>query len=469
MNKSNNFKQHSMMNQIVLLVVLLSVTLPVLAQAERLASWPMPAGAVAIQPLGISGDALADGIQAVQQSRGSRAEFVTLLDVADQLEGGKGHGAIFEQQVARQYGNMGRQVAFTRAGNVGTDLRVFPGNGSPMTFVQAKATQNAISSAEESLLDGLAFAGKQANRPKELLSGRIAFEGRIPADQFDQLVKEGDLKFDGTPTERLVSCVADKAAREAAGTGETASRLRRSLGNARKLLPKFKVVPGPSTYQELIQATSESANAARQTAAQLGADAAKPIGQMGKGARVVNVLGKTLVVAGVVTGPFQIYEGVQEIRDGKLVEGSGNLAGGSANTSASVAMLSGRMLLGTSLLATGAGIDGGVDLYKGIKTTNTSRIVIGGVKCAAAGTMAAGLATGQPVIVIVGGAVYVGVVVGDTIIQIHKVEQRRVIDASKLYYSRTGPATLAPSQYLGIGLSKTDETALQELSASYPQ
>jgi hypothetical protein len=70
MNKSNNFKQHSMMNQIVLLVVLLSVTLPVLAQAERLASWPMPAGAVAIQPLGISGDALADGIQAVQQSRG---------------------------------------------------------------------------------------------------------------------------------------------------------------------------------------------------------------------------------------------------------------------------------------------------------------------------------------------------------------------------------------------------------------
>jgi len=228
-------------------------------------------------------------------------------------------------------------------------------------------------------------------------------------------------------------------------------------------------VPGPSTYQELIQATSESANAARQTAAQLGADAAKPIGQMGKGARVVNVLGKTLVVAGVVTGPFQIYEGVQEIRDGKLVEGSGNLAGGSANTSASVAMLSGRMLLGTSLLAAGAGIDGGVDLYKGIKTTNTSRIVIGGVKCAAAGTMAAGLATGQPVIVIVGGAVYVGVVVGDTIIQIHKVEQRRVIDASKLYYSRTGPATLAPSQYLGIGLSKTDETALQELSASYPQ
>jgi hypothetical protein len=83
--------------------------------------------------------------------------------------------------------------------------------------------------------------------------------------------------------------------------------------------------------------------------------------------------------------------------------------------------------------------------------------------------MTAGLVTGQPVIVIVGGAVYVGVVVGDTINQIHKAEQRRVIDASKLYFSRTGSATLAPRQYLGIGLSKTDETALQELSASNPQ
>jgi hypothetical protein len=469
MNESNNIKQDSMKNRIALLAVLLSVALPVLAQAEGLASWSMLGGAAAVQPLAISGSALADGIQAVQQSRGSRADFVTLLDVADQLEGGKGHGAMFEQQVARQYGNMGRQVAFTRAGNVGTDLRVFPGKGSPMTFVQAKATQNAISSAEESLLDGLAFAGKQANRPKELLSGRIAFEGRIPADQFDQLVKEGNLKFDGTPTERLVGRVADKAAREAAGTGETAARLRGSLSNARKLLAKFKVVPGPSTYLELIQATGESAAAARQTAAQLGADAAKPIGQVVKGARVVNILGKTLIMAGLVTGPFQIFEGVQEIRDGKFVVGGGNLAGGGANTGASVAMLGGRMVLGTSLLATGAGIDGGIDIYKGMKKTNTTRIVIGGVKCAAAGTMTAGLVTGQPVIVIVGGVVYVGVVVVDTIGQIHEAEERRIIDASKLYFTRTGTGTLTPSQYLGIGLSKTDEAALQELSASNAQ
>jgi hypothetical protein len=427
------------------------------------------AGMIAIQPLGISGSALADGIQAVQQSRGSRADSVTLLDVADQLEGGKGHGAMFEQQVARQYENMGLRVNFTKTGNPSTDLRVFSGNGRPVIFVQAKAEEIAINSADKSLLDGLAFAGNQANRPKELLAGRIAFEGRIPSDQFDQLVKAGFLKADGTPMEQLVSRVADKAAREAAGTGETAGRLRGSLGNAWKLLPKFKVLPGPSTYPELIQATSESANAARQTAAQLGADATKPIGQMGKCVRAINVLGKTLIVAGVVTGPFQIYEGVQEIRDGKLVEGSGNLAGGSANTSASVVMLGGRMVLGTSLLAAGASIDGGIDLYKGIKTTNTARIVMGGVKCAAAGTMTSGLVTGQPVIVIVGGVIYVGVVVVDNIGQIHEAEQRRVIDASKLYFSRTGPATLAPSQYLGIGLSKTDETALQELSASNPQ
>lgn len=448
---------------------LLSLALPALAQTEGLASWPMPAGSVAAQPLGISGPALADGILAVQLSRGSRADLVTLKDVANQLEGGKGHGAMFEQQVARQFENLGRPAAFTKAGNVGTDLRVFPGNGSPMTFVQAKATQNAIISAEESLLDGLAFAGKQANRPKELLSGRIAFEGRIPADQFDQLVKQGLLKSDGTPTGQLVSRLAEKAAKVAAGTGETAGRLRGALGDARELLPKFKVLPGPSTYPELIQATSEAAAAARQTAGHLGADAAKPIGQVVKGARVVSVLSKTVLVAGVVTGPIQAYDGVQGIRDGRLVEGSGNLAGGSANTSASVAMLGGRMVLGTSLLAAGAGIDGGTDIYKGIKTSNTSRIVIGGVKCSAAGTMTAGLVTGQPLIVIVGGVVYAGVVVVDTIGQVRETEERRVIDASKLYFSRTGVGTLAPSQYLGIGLSKTDEAALQELPASNAQ
>ena len=460
---------NKMKTQNSLLAYLLSLALPILAQAYTFEPAIPTGGMVAAQPLGISGLSLADGIQAVQQSRGTRADLVTLQDVVNQLEGGKGHGAMFEQQVARQYETMGRRVSFTKAGNVGTDLRVFPGNGSPMTFVQAKATQNALTSAEESLLDGLAFAGKQANRPKELLSKRIAFEGRIPSDQFDQLVKEGFLKSDGTPTERMIIRMADRAAKEAAGTGETAGRLRGSLNDSRKLLPKFKVLPGSSTYPELIQATRQSASAARQTAAQLGADAAKPISQTVKGARMVNVLGKTLIVAGAVTGPFQIYEGVQEIRDGKFVQGSGNLAGGSANTAASVSMLGGRMALGTSLLVVGAGVDGGVDIYKGINASNTTRIVIGGVKCTAAGTMAAGLATGQPVIVIVGGAVYVGVVVMDTIGQIHDAEERRIVDASKLYFSRIGTDTYSPGQYLGIGLSKTDEMALKELSASKPQ
>jgi hypothetical protein len=323
-----------------------------------------------------------------------------------------------------------------------------------------------MSSAEESLLDGLAFAGNQGNRPKELLRGRIAFEGRIPADQFNELVKDGVLKSDGTPSEILVNRVADKAAKDAAGTGETASRLRGSLSDARKLLPKFKILPGPSTFPELIQATSQSAFAARQAATLLGADAARPIGQVVKGARLVNALGKTLLVAGVVSGPFQIYEGVQEIRDGKIVQGSGNFAGGSLNTSASAAMLGGRMMLGTSLLAAGAGIDGGFDLYKGITTTNTTRIEIGGVKCAAAGTMTAGLATGQPVIIIVGGAVYAGVVVVDAAMQIHDEEERRIVDGSKFYFSRTGTPDLSPSEYMGIGLSETDEMALKALSQS---
>ncbi len=424
-----------------------------------------PGETLLIHPVHFSGAALTDGIQAVQQSRGSRADAVTWLDVADQLESRQGHGALWELQVSRQYEQAGRRAVFTKAGNVGTDLRVFPGAGAPMTFVQAKATQNALGSAEAALLDGLAFAGKQANRPPELLAGRIAFEGRIPADQFAQLVKSGTLQPDGTPSALLVRRVAAQAARDAAGSGETAARLRGALPVARKLLPQFKVLPGPATYPELLQATRESAAAVRAAATQWGAQAARPIGRLAPGAHALPRLGKTVAAVGIITGPLQIHEGIQEIRAGERVVGSGHVAGGAATVGAAGAALSGATVLCVGLLAAGAGIDGGVDLYQGIQTTNTTRMVIGGVKCVAAGAMAAGLATGQPVLILAGGLVYVGVVVGDTLQQIHAAEQQRIVEAARNYFARIGPVTLPPEQYLGIGLSPTDEKALHTLFA----
>jgi hypothetical protein len=105
-------------------------------------------------------------------------------------------------------------------------------------------------------------------------------------------------------------------------------------------------------------------------------------------------------------------------------------------------------------------IDGGADLYKGITQTNTDRIVIGGVKCAAASAMTVGLATGQPVIIVAGTVVYVGVVLTDTIMAVREAEKQNIITANQLYFSRTGPLTLAPDQYKGIGLSPAEEKAI---------
>ncbi|OQB88452.1 MAG: hypothetical protein BWX84_02998 [Verrucomicrobia bacterium ADurb.Bin118] len=64
-----------------------------------------------------------------------------------------------------------------------------------------------------------------------------------------------------------------------------------------------------------------------------------------------------------------------------------------------------------------------------------------------------------------GGLVYVGVVVGDTLQQIHAAEQQRIVEAARNYFARIGPVTLSPEQYLGIGLSPTDEKALHTLFA----
>lgn len=369
---------------------------------------------------------------------------------------------MFEQKVADQLQQSGRKVAFTKAGNVGTDLRVFPGDGSPMTFAQVKATANAVNSAQEALLDGLAFAGKQANRTKELLAGRIAFEGYIPSDQFGELVRDGWLRSDGSPTEKLVKRILARAAKQASDTGETAARLRAALKDAEKLLREMKVRPEPVTYSELLQGTRAAAKAVQAAINKVGAAAAtrpiRGIAQMLSPAWTA--VGKTLKFVPLVITPIQAWQGISDLKESRILEGSANLAGSGLSAGAEVAVLTGRAALSGSLMTATAFINGGVDLYKGITQTNVDRIVIGGVKCAAASAMTVGLAAGQPVIIVAGTVVYVGVVVTDTIMAVREVEKQNIITANQLYFSRTGPLTLTPEQYKGIGLSPAEEKAI---------
>jgi hypothetical protein len=65
--------------------------------------------------------------------------------------------------------------------------------------------------------------------------------------------------------------------------------------------------------------------------------------------------GKLLVSVGVIASPFQAYQGVQELRNGRIEEGSGNLAGSAANGTSAAAALAGRASLSGSTMAIGAG------------------------------------------------------------------------------------------------------------------
>jgi hypothetical protein len=221
-----------------------------------------------------------DGLEAVYHAKGSKANELTLKNAARWLERPQGHGAFFEQLVAKDLVQQGARVDFVTAGNVGTDLREFPRNGQPMTFIQVKATANSVKSAQEALVDGLAFAGKQANRPKELLDGRIAFKGVIPTDQFTQLIENGQLLPDGSPSSTFIENIFQEASQRAKGNGEEAVRLRGALQDSPELLAKMTVKPGPMTYDELREATKNAALSIRSASRQVGSLASKPLSEI---------------------------------------------------------------------------------------------------------------------------------------------------------------------------------------------
>ncbi len=350
------------------------------------------------QTFGLSGpeSSLAiDGIESVYHAKGSKADGLTLENAASWLERSQGHGAYFEQQVAKDFSQKGENVHFVKAGNEGTDLRVFPNKGNPMTFVQVKATANSLKSAREGLVDALTFAGGGTTRPDELLNGEKSFISVIPKDQYNQLIQKGDLLSGGHPSPSLIDRVLKEAGKRAVGNGPEAIRLRASLPKAPDLLGKMTVKPGPLSYDELLLASKNSAKAIR------GASLAKA--------------GKVLTVVALVASPIQAYDGVKEIQQGESVKGTLNLAGSAANATSAVAGLAGRGLLSGGAGAVGAGVYGAIDIYTGVKNKDAEKISVGGVKSAAAIAMGVGTATGQPEVVIPAAIVYGGAVATDVV------------------------------------------------------
>jgi len=141
--------------------------------------------------------------------------------------------------------------------------------------------------------------------------------------------------------------------------------------------------------------------------------------------------GKALVGVGLVASGVQAYEGVQELKHGQTGKGSLNLAGSTANATSAIAGLAGRRLLSGATGAVGAGVDGAIDIYSGIKNNDSEKLSVGGVKSAAAIAMGVGAATGQPEVVVPAAIVYGGAVVTDVAYENREVIGDTVYAASE--------------------------------------
>jgi hypothetical protein len=163
----------------------------------------------------------------------------------------------------------------------------------------------------------------------------------------------------------------------------------------------------------------------------------------------ISKVGKVLAGVGVLAAGFQVYEGVQELKQGQTGKGALNITGSAASATSTAAYLAGKYVLCGSAAAIGVGIDGGTNLYDGVKNHKPEKTAIGSVKLAAAVAMGAGTATAQPEIAFPAAVVYGGAVVTDV-----AYDNRQVIEETAYAVSvKTKELAIAGYEKTKSGLS----------------
>lgn len=127
--------------------------------------------------------------------------------------------------------------------------------------------------------------------------------------------------------------------------------------------------------------------------------------------RLGSLVNKGLGVLGTVGGVMQTYGGIKELGEGQTVDGVADVTGGAANTFSGVAGLMGRGILGTYGAGIAAVIDGGRDVYHGVREKNLERGLLGGTKSLGGTLMLTGAATGNPFLIGAGALTYGGALI----------------------------------------------------------
>ncbi len=124
---------------------------------------------------------------------------------------------------------------------------------------------------------------------------------------------------------------------------------------------------------------------------------------------------------GVASGAYGVYNGVNQIADGKVLEGTLDTVGGAAGVVSGGAATAGAVLgasapvvlgaLASGASGVAAAADGVKDIYQGVRDGNTEQAVNGGVKTVAGGLLIGGAATATPIAIGAGAVLYGGALI----------------------------------------------------------
>ena len=129
------------------------------------------------------------------------------------------------------------------------------------------------------------------------------------------------------------------------------------------------------------------------------------------GARVGAILPKIGGAAAGAAGAIQVVDGYHNLKNGENAEGAFNLTEGTANLASGGLIVAGRLAAGGALGGATAVLDGGQDVYQGIKQRDHEKVGVGSAKSGGGAMMLGGAATGQPEVVVAGAVVYGAAVV----------------------------------------------------------
>jgi ppGpp synthetase/RelA/SpoT-type nucleotidyltranferase len=129
-------------------------------------------------------------------------------------------------------------------------------------------------------------------------------------------------------------------------------------------------------------------------------------------ARMGNFAAKGLGVLGLAGGTLQTANGINTLSNGgDRIEGSADVGAGSTAVVSSVALMGGRMMLGTTTGGAAAIIDGARDVYVGVRDGSVEKTAVGTIKAGAGTAMIAGIATANPILIAGGAVAYCGAAV----------------------------------------------------------